>query len=49
MQPENLLAKEAITRYIDEMNQSLKYNYILFVKRREKDISYIYRLMQKMK
>jgi hypothetical protein len=40
-------AVETVLKYSDEMNSLFKYNYILFVKEREKEINYIYRIMQK--
>ena len=42
-------AVETVLKYSDEMNSLLKYNYILFVRANEKEINYIYRMMQKNK
>jgi hypothetical protein len=42
-------AVENVLKYSAEMNSLLKYNYILFVRANEKEINYIYRMMQKNK
>jgi hypothetical protein len=40
-------AVETVLKHSDEMNSLFKYDYILFVKQKEKEINYVYRLMQK--
>jgi hypothetical protein len=42
-------AIETVLKYADEMNSLLKYDYILFVRANEREINYIYRMMQKKK
>lgn len=40
-------AVETVLKHSDELNSLLKYDYILFVRANEKEINYIYRMMQR--
>jgi hypothetical protein len=40
-------AVETVLKYSDEMNSLLKYDYILFVREKEKEINYLYHMIDK--